>query len=78
MASRFLVAALLVAFSVAGDVQHGLTIALLPVLVLASVLIIGELRPIRISHGDGNSFADLEVSENGRHGLQWPGAPGTR
>ena len=31
-----LVAALLVALSVAGDVQHGLTVAVLPVTVLAS------------------------------------------
>src|SRR5665213_4325220 len=48
------VAALLVAFSVLNAVRNGLTIAVIPVLVLAFVLVIGELRPIRISHGDGS------------------------
>ncbi|HEY5454438.1 MAG TPA: hypothetical protein VIJ96_03125 [Acidothermaceae bacterium] len=48
-----MVAALLVALSVAGDVQHGLTIAVLQVMVLASLfLILGERRLIRISTGE--------------------------
>jgi diguanylate cyclase (GGDEF)-like protein len=49
-----LVAALLVALVVRHTLQHGAHLALLPVLVLAVVLIVGELRPIRISHGDGS------------------------
>src|SRR5476649_2016839 len=57
------VAALLVALSVRGAVRHGLTIAVVPVLVLASVLIIGELRPIRISHGDG-SVDEVTISSS--------------
>jgi len=57
------VAALLVAVSVASAVQHGLAVAVLPVLVLAAVLIIGELRPIRISHGDG-SVDEVTISSS--------------
>ena len=49
-----LVAALLVTWLVRGAVHDGLHIAMLPVLVLGAVLIVGELRPIRISHGDGS------------------------
>ena len=49
-----LVAALLVALVIRYTLQHGTNVAMLPVLVLAAVLIVGELRPIRISHGDGS------------------------
>ena len=49
-----LVAALLVALVIRHTIQHGAHLAMLPVLVLAAVLIVGELRPIRISHGDGS------------------------
>jgi diguanylate cyclase (GGDEF)-like protein len=49
-----LVAALLVVLAVRNALHHGVQLAVLPVLVLAVVLIIGELRPIRISHGDGS------------------------
>lgn len=57
------VAALLVAFSVLNAVRDGLTIAVVPVLVLACVLVIGELRPIRISHGDG-SVDEVTISSS--------------
>lgn len=49
-----LVAALLVALAIRHTIQHGAHLAMLSVLVLAVVLIVGELRPIRISHGDGS------------------------
>ncbi|HTC69264.1 MAG TPA: hypothetical protein VK662_06835, partial [Acidothermaceae bacterium] len=47
-------AALLVVLTVRYALHHGVELAVVPVLVLAVVLIIGELRPIRISHGDGS------------------------
>jgi diguanylate cyclase (GGDEF)-like protein len=49
-----LVAVLLLAFLVRGSIQDGLQKISLAVVVLAAVLVIGELRPIRISHGDGS------------------------
>ena len=49
-----LVAALLVTWLVRGAVHDGVHLAVLSVLVLGAVLIVGELRPIRISHGDGS------------------------
>ena len=49
-----LVAALLVVLAVRYALHHGVELAVVPVIVLAAVLIIGELRPIRISHGDGS------------------------
>jgi len=57
------VAALLVTFSALNAVRTGLTIAVVPVLVLACVLVIGELRPIRISHGDG-SVDEVTISSS--------------
>jgi diguanylate cyclase (GGDEF)-like protein len=49
-----LVAVLLLAFLVRGAVHDSLQKISLAVVVLAAVLVIGELRPIRISHGDGS------------------------
>jgi diguanylate cyclase (GGDEF)-like protein len=49
-----LVAALLVGWLVRGAAHSGVHLELLIFLALASVLVIGELRPIRISHGDGS------------------------
>jgi diguanylate cyclase (GGDEF)-like protein len=58
-----LVAALLLASLVYSAIHDGLQMALLPVVVLATVLIIGELRPIRISHGDG-SLDEVTISSS--------------
>jgi diguanylate cyclase (GGDEF)-like protein len=41
----------------------GLHIALLPVIALSLVLVLGELRPIRISHGDG-SVDEVTISSS--------------
>ena len=49
-----LVAVLLLAFLVRGSIDDSLQTISLAVVVLAAVLVIGELRPIRISHGDGS------------------------
>ena len=49
-----LVAVLLLAFLVRGAIHDSLQKISLAVVVLAAVLVIGELRPIRISHGDGS------------------------
>jgi diguanylate cyclase (GGDEF)-like protein len=54
LGAAVLVAALLVALVVRYALQHGVHVVVLPVLVLTAVLIVGELRPIRISHGDGS------------------------
>src|SRR5665213_3053210 len=47
-------AALLVSWVVRQVFVDGSHVVMLSVFVLAAVLIIGELRPIRISHGDGS------------------------
>ncbi|MDQ1486513.1 MAG: hypothetical protein QOJ62_2206, partial [Actinomycetota bacterium] len=49
-----MVAALLVVWLARGSAFGAVHVELLSVLALAGVLIIGELRPIRISHGDGS------------------------
>jgi diguanylate cyclase (GGDEF)-like protein len=49
-----LVAVLLLALLVRGAIHDSLQKISLAVVVLAAVLVIGELRPIRISHGDGS------------------------
>src|SRR5665213_3750264 len=56
-------AALLVSWVVRQVFVDGSHVVMLSVLVLASVLIIGELRPIRISHGDG-SVDEVTISSS--------------
>src|SRR5664279_501795 len=57
------VAAGLVSWLGAEAWDDGLRVAVLPVLVLSLVLVLGELRPIRISHGDG-SVDEVTISSS--------------
>ncbi len=58
-----LTAALLIGWIVRDLLHAGVSTAIVPIVALSAVLIVGELRPIRISHGDG-SVDEVTISSS--------------